>query len=104
MFNLRRYSGSDNHPLFKEARTIKLHDDVEEVSVDEESKRKLEAVNKALLDSKISNKNMYSLWARYFTYGDVVGSDIVCFHISFDMRCPATPKIALTPIFPFLSP
>lgn len=47
-----------------------------EVALDEEGQRKLEVLNKALLDSKSSNKSTHSSWARCFTFVAGVGSDI----------------------------
>lgn len=40
-------------PLFGEVRTIKLPGDSEDITLDGEGKRKLEALNKPLIDSKI---------------------------------------------------
>lgn len=53
-------------PRFGEARRIPLPGDVEKVALNEEGKRKLEDLNKALSESKALNKSTYSSWARYF--------------------------------------
>lgn len=42
-------------------RTIKQPGDIEQVALDEEGKRKLELLNKALSNFKTSNKSTYSL-------------------------------------------
>lgn len=55
--------------MFGDVRTIKLPDDVEEVALDEEGKRKLEALNKALSESNSTNKSTYFSCVRYFFYG-----------------------------------
>lgn len=51
-------------------------EDILEVALDEVSKRKLEASNKALLDPKSSNKCTYTFWTRYFNLGVREGNDI----------------------------
>lgn len=48
----------------------------EEVALDEEDEKKLEALNKALYECNTSNKSIYSLWVRYFTHGATAKSDI----------------------------
>lgn len=63
-------------PIFGEARTIKLPEDVVEVALDEVGKRKLEALNKELSDFKSSNKSTYTSLARYFILGVRVRSNI----------------------------
>lgn len=63
-------------PFFGETRTKILPEDTTEVILDEEGKRKLEALNKVLSDSKSSNKSTYTSWAMHFTFGAGVGSDV----------------------------
>lgn len=53
-------------PRFGEVRRIPLPGDVEKVALNEEGKRKLEDLNKALSESKALNKSTYSSGARYF--------------------------------------
>lgn len=62
-------------PMFGEARTVKLSDDVEEFPLHEEGKRKLEALNKALSESKLQTK-VYTPRGEILTYGAGAGSDI----------------------------
>lgn len=52
--------------LLREARTITLPEHTVEVTLDEEEKRMVEALNKELLDPKISNKSTCSSCARLF--------------------------------------
>lgn len=63
-------------PVFGEVNTIKLPKDSMEITLDEADKKKLKALNKALSESKSSNKSMYASWARHFIVGMGVGSDI----------------------------
>lgn len=63
-------------PVFEEATTIKLPKSHEEVAVDEAGKRKLEALNKALSDSKSSNKSTYASWVRHFIINAGSGSNV----------------------------
>lgn len=49
--NSRRCFGLTSLPLFRETRATKLTEDIVEVALDEEGKRKLEALKKALSNS-----------------------------------------------------
>lgn len=61
-------------PLFGEAKTIKLPNDYEEVALVGEGERILEALNKALSESKTSHKSIYPSWVRYFTHSLKAGA------------------------------
>lgn len=60
--------------IFGEARNNKLSKDAEEVALDEVGKRKLEAFNKALSNSKSSNKRTYASWTKHYIFGAEQGA------------------------------
>lgn len=89
-------------PLFGKVRITKLPDDVEEVGLDEEGKIKLEALNKALSDSKTSNNSSYASWVGILLMARV-GSDIefeamLSYWLSWYVL-PGSPEMALIPTF-----
>lgn len=53
-------------PVFGAVKTIKLPKDQKEVALDEASKKKLEALNKTLSDSKSFSKSIYASWGGHF--------------------------------------
>lgn len=69
-----------------------------------EGKRKLEALNKALSESKIPNKSTYPSWARYFNVRVGAGTDVEfeAMLLSLGIYCPTALKMALAPIFSHL--
>lgn len=52
--------------MSRKTRKFKLLDDVEEVALDEEGKRELKALNKALSESKTSNNSTYFFMGEVF--------------------------------------
>lgn len=52
--------------MSRKTRKIKLLDDVEEVALDEEGKRELKALNKALSEFKTSNNSTYFFMGKVF--------------------------------------
>lgn len=57
-------------------KTIKLPEVSEEIALNEIDKKKLEALNNALPDSKSSNESTYASRARHFIIRMGAGSDI----------------------------
>lgn len=52
-------------PMFREVNAINLPEDSDEVVLVETDKNKLEALSKALPESKSSNKRTYASWTRH---------------------------------------
>lgn len=84
---------------FGEVRTTKLPEDTEDITLDEADKKKMKALNKALLDSKSSNKSKYASWARHFISecgNGVTLSSKPCYHTSSHaMSCRVAMKMTL---------
>lgn len=55
--------------MFGEIRVIKLPKETNEIDLDVEGEKKLEALNNALTYLKSKNKSTYSSWIRFFMYG-----------------------------------
>lgn len=53
-------------PMFGEVKVIEIPRDSEEIVLDDTDKKKLEALKKALSESKSSNKSMYASRVRHF--------------------------------------
>lgn len=60
--------------FWRSEKTIKLSEDSDEITLDKADKKKWEALNKALFESKSFNKSTYASWARHFTIGIKVRS------------------------------
>lgn len=92
--------GLTDLPMFGESRTIKLLDDVEEVSLNEEGKRKLEALNKACLGLKLPTKahNLHGKDTSLITWDQgLTSSSRPCSFAVFHGMCfPAALKTAFT--------
>lgn len=90
--------------LFGEAITIELPDDSEEIALDREGERKLEAQNIALSVSKIKTNSTYSSRLRYFTHGAKAKSymefEAMLAYLLSGMFCPVVLKMESILIFP----